>query len=284
MLNQQSADIAKQGTDSLTQMQGGAVGDLNKGLALRGAPTGGSAQEALSAAVAQQQQAQTTNAQAAQQFAASQGAGNAALTQQLGAATQMAGGAAVGGIGKAVVGRVGESNQKYNEGIQQALGKLADVKSTKGATFNKNLLALRGEEQKFLLGKQAVAGEKAKLAQEQAEAAEDRQQQNFENSLSLKELGLKKWEAHHPNAGENETKEKEDEIRDEKKQVWAQIPGLVAELGAPPTNPTQLNYFIGKMNSKSSADPTIVQKVVKAWWREKMKGLSRDPNGSGYGR
>lgn len=271
MLNDQASAIAKQGSDSLAQMQGGAVGDFNKALELRGAPVGGSAQQALSDAVAQQQSAQTANAQAAQQFAASQGAGNAALSAQLAGATQMAGGAAVGGIGRDIVGRVGESNQKYDEAIQQALGKLGDVKATKGALFNKNLLGLRGEEQKFLLGKQAVQGEKASLAQQQAEAGEDAKQQQFDNQLSLAQLGLDRWKAHHPDAGSSEVKEKKEALRQERGEVKSLIAPLIAELGAPPKNPKQLQYFIAKMNSKASADPALVQKVIQGWWQKRVR-------------
>lgn len=283
-LTQQSSQIAADAAKAQEAMQQGAVGDLNKGLEMRGAAPGGSAQEALAQAVAQQNSAQASDSAASRNLLAQQAAGASQLGALMAGSTQMQGGAAVGGIGREIASRTGQSNQKYGEAIQQALGKLADVKATKGATFTKNLLELRGGEQQFLLGKAAVAGEKQKLALEQEENAEDRKQQSFENKLSLAKLGLDRWKAHHPNAGEGEVHEKKQEIRQDKKEVRALIPGLVAEFGSPPADPKQLNLFIAKMNSKASADPTVVKKVVKAWWEKRYRNAAKDPNGASYGR
>lgn len=297
MLNQQAGQIAQQGSDNLTKMQTGALGDYTQALAMRGAPGGGSAQQQLTEAAAQQQAAQSANSQASQQFAAAQGASGAQLQAALGSAAQLQGGAAVGGIGRDVLGRVGESNQKYGESIQTALGKLADVKATKGATMTKNLLGLREGEQKFLLGKQAVQGEKAKLGLEGQELQVEKEQNTVENQInqekasasltsaaaSARNAAVAAYKAHHPAASSGELAERKKEIRQDTNEVKALIPGMVSAYGAPKT-PKQLNQFILALNGKASADPTLVQKVVKAWWQERLKGLSKDPNGAALGR
>lgn len=276
MLNQQGAQISAQGADQLQKMQAGAVGDYTQGLAARNSPVGGSAQQALSEAVAGQQAAQTANTGAAQRFAANQGAGNVALQAQLAGAAQMQGGAAVGGIGRDIVGRVGASNQKYGENIQSALGKLAEVKATKGAAFNKNLLSLREGEQKFLLGEQATRTNKEKLAaeKEQNAAANAINQQKANASstsatASLINAQTSRWESQHPGASNNERAKHRQEVKHEIREVHSLIPGVIAEFGAPPKGPKQLNLFMAKMNSKASADPIVVQRVLRNWERER---------------
>lgn len=274
-LNQQSAGIASAASADQAKMQAGALGEYTQALQARGAPGGGSAQQQLSDAVTQQQQAQSANSQAAQQFAASQGAGYGQLQAGLAGASQLAGGAAVGGIGRSVIGRVGESNQKYGENIQTALGKLADVKATKGALYTKNLLGLREGEQKYELGKQAVQGNKAKLANEEthdrAEEATNKEKAHASltsAAASAKNAAVAEYKAKHPNASSGEQAKRVKEIREGTQEVKSLIPGLVAAYG-PPESKKELNQFILALNGKASASPTLVQRVVKAWYAKK---------------
>ncbi len=277
-LNATSQGIAQQGAQGLADVQGNQVADVTAGLQMRGAPGGGGAQQELADAVASQQASQNANSQAARQFAAQQGAGYGQLQAGLAGATQMQGGAAVGGIGQAIIGRVADSNTKYDQSIQTARQKLADVKATKGATFAKNLLGLRESEQKFLLGKQAVQGDKEAQKLAEKENAQDRKQQKFENKLELKKFGLAQWEATHPNASEDKTNEKKQEIRGEIKEVKSMIPSVVAELGRPPKNKHEFNILIGHLNSKASAEPSLVQKVLTHWWTERTQGNRGNPD------
>lgn len=294
MLNQQSGTIAAESAANLGKMQGGEVGGLTDALALRGAPVGGSAQQALSDAVAQQQTAQTNNAAAARQFAASQGAGAANLGAQMAAATQMQGGGAVAGIGRDIVGRVGETNSKYRPAIQEAVGKWADVKATKGATFSKNLLGLRGEEQKFMLGKQAVAGEKAKLGLEGEQLTEEQRHNEAEEKTnaekaaasmksaeaSARNAAIAAYEAHNPNATNSEKRERKQEIKQEAKEVKSLIPSVLSAFGGkPPKNQSQLNMVIAKMNSSASADPAMVQRVMQKWWADLQRKADAKAHG-----
>ncbi len=155
-LNTTSAGIATEGQRALTGMQNTQTQGVADALAARGAPGGGTAQQELAAAVAAQQANQTANSQADQQFAAQQGAGSVQLAANLAGAAQLQGGQAVAGIGQTVLGRIAKSNREYGSGIREALAKKAEAKASKGGLFAKNLLGLRGEEQKFKLGEQAV--------------------------------------------------------------------------------------------------------------------------------
>jgi len=277
-LNATSAGIAQQGQQGLASMQTGQLGDLTAGLEMRGAPGGGGAQQELANAVAQQQQAQSANSQAAQQFAAQQGSSYGQLGAMLAGSAQMQGGAAVSGIGQSIIGRVGASNQKYDESIQSARQKLADAKALKGSKLVKNLLALRGEEQKYELGKAAVTSEKEKLA---AQIAQDKasnriSQQNADSSrisamASARNAAINEWEARHPGASSNEKAKHRKEVVQEAGEVKALIPTVIAELGRPPKSPKELNQFIGKVNSKASADPQLIRHVIKNWYEQHKK-------------
>lgn len=278
-LNTTSANIATEGQQGLAGMQEGQLGDYTQALQQRGAPGGGSAQQELANAVALQDRSQAANSEAARQSAASQGASSGALSAALAGATQMQGGGAVAGIGRDIIGRVAASNQKYDEGIQTARSKLADVKATKGGLFTKNLLGLREGEQKFLLGSQAVQGDKAKLAAEakQDAASNAIAQQNADSSrisanASALNAATSAWEARHPNASSGERAEHRKEVKHDVGEIKSLLAPVIAELGAPPKNEKQLNILIGKINSKASADPTLVAKVLQHWWTERTQG------------
>jgi hypothetical protein len=274
-LNVQSAQIAQQGQQNLTDMQKGQLGDLTAGLAIRGAPGGGSAQQELANAVAQQQAGQSANSQAAQQFAAQQGAGYGQLAAAMAGSAQMQGGASVGAIGRDVTNRIAESNMKYGQSIQDARQKLAEAKASKGATFVKNLLGLREGEQKFLLGKQAVVSEKEKLRLAEKENAEDRRQKELENEQWEKEFGLDTWKAHHPNAGSNETKKKREELHQDIGEIKSVIPTAVAaSKGTGAAN--NFEAYVAYVNTKTSAPPQLVRKVLQHWWRERGYDPGKD--------
>lgn len=282
-LNAASAGIASQGQQGLTSMQTGQLGDLTASLQARGAPGGGAAQQELANAVAQQQQAQSANSQAAQQFAAQQGSSYGQLGAMMAGAAQMQGGAAVGGIGQTILGRIGASNQKYDESIQSARQKLADAKALKGAKLVKNLLGLRGEEQKYELGKAAVTSEKEKLAAQiaQDKASNQIAQQNADSSrisamASARNAAINEWEARHPGASNGEKAKHRKEVTHEVGEVKALIPSVIAELGRPPKNPKELNQFIGKVNSKASADPQLIRHVIKNWYEKHKKQKLRE--------
>lgn len=282
-LNTASAGIASQGQQGLASMQTGQLGDLTAGLEARGAPGGGGAQQELANAVAQQQQAQSANSQASQQFAAQQGSSYGQLGAMMAGAAQMQGGAAVGGIGQTVLGRIGASNQKYDESIQSARQKLADAKALKGSKLVKNILALRGEEQKYELGKAAVTSEKEKLAAQVAQdkasnaiAAQNAGSSRISAEASARNAAINAWEAHHPGASSNERAKHRKEVTHEVGEVKALIPSVIAELGRPPRSPQELNQFIGKLNGKASADPALVRHVIKHWFEEHKKKKLRE--------
>lgn len=284
-LNTTSAGIAQQGTQDLTAMQNTQTQGVTDALTARGAPGGGTAQQELSAAVAAQQGAQGANSQASQQFAAQQGAGSTQLAAQMAGATQMQGGAAVGGIGQTVIGRIAKSGKEYGQSIQEARSKLAEAKANRGASYVKNLLGLRGEEQKFKLGEQAVMSEKQKLAlagqeaaQSKKENAQDQRQQKLENSQWAHEFGLKTWEAQHPNAGSNKVAEKRQEIKQDVNEVKSLIATVVGAEGAPKDG-QQLNALVGALNSKASANPTLVRKVAQRWFKTHQRASKQGNRG-----
>lgn len=264
----QSGAIAQTGAQDLRAMQGGEVGDYTKALALRGAPGGGSAQQDLANAVAAQQANQSANSQAAQQAAASQATGYSQLASGLAGSAQLQGGAAVAGIGRDILSRTAESNQKYGEGIQTALGKAGDARALKGSTFIKNLLELRGGEQKYQLGRAAVRGERQANQLGKEQLAEDKRQANMSNQLGLASLALKEWEAAHPGAASGERRERKQKAKQEIREVRSLIPGLVATYGAP-ENKKMLNQFTLALNGKASADPTLVQRVLNRWYKKR---------------
>jgi hypothetical protein len=284
-LNQNTAAITQQGQQNLTAMQGTQTQGVADALAARGAPTGGGAQQELAAAVAAQQANQGANSQAAQQFAAQQGASGSNFLTGLAGSTQMQGGAAVGGIGQTVIGRIAKSNREYGGDIREALAKQAEAKASKGSLFAKNLLGLRGEEQKFLLGKEAVKGERQKqqlaeqeAAQSKKENRQDQSQQKRENSQWAAEFGLKNWEAQHPNAGSSKVAEKRQEIKQDVNEVKSLIATVVGAEGAPKDG-QQLNALIGALNSKASANPTLVRKVAQRWFQTHQRASKQGNRG-----
>jgi hypothetical protein len=291
-LNQQSGAIAQAGTTELAGMQEGALGDYEKQLQMRGAPGAGGAQQALASAVANQQATQNADSQASQQFAASQGSSYGALASQMAGAAQMQGGAAVGQIGRDILSRVGQSNQKYNESIQTAVGKLGEAKASYGPTFTKNLGAVHGEQQKFRLGQEAVQGEKAKLSaeakqnavankinQEKAEASQMSAQASLTSAAaSARNAAVAAYKAQHPEASSGELAKRQKEIKQETAEVKTLIPTLVGTYGSPfkaPKNVTlskALAAFTLKLNEKASADPALVQKVINEWAKKRTQG------------
>lgn len=277
-LNQTSAGIASQGAADLTAMQNTQTQGVADALSARGAPGGGTAQQELAAAVAAQQVSQSANSQAQQQFAAQQGSSYGNLAAMMAGATQQQGGAAVGGIGQTVIQRIAKSGSEFGGDIREARAKQAEAKASRGATFNKNLLSLRGQEQEFMLGKQAVRSEKEKLALSKQEAAEARKQRGIENSQWAQEFGLKTWEAQHPNAGSNEVKEKKQEIKQDVNEVKSLIATVVGAEGSP-KNKQQLNALIGALNSKASANPTLVRKVAQRWWERRQRAMRNGNRG-----
>lgn len=294
-LTQQSGEIAQAGGTELAGMQEGALGDYEKQLQMRGAPGAGGAQQALASAVANQQATQNADSQASQQFAASQGSSYGALASQMAGAAQMQGGAAVGQIGRDILSRVGQSNQKYNESIQTAEGKLGEAKASYGPTFVKNLGTVHGEQQKFRLGQEAVQGNKAKLASEEkqnaAEAQTKGKQQAFSNALELKKLGLAQWKAHHPNASSSETQKAAQGLHKEVSNVKSIIGQLVAEAKAAEKEghkgiASNFGAYVAGANKilgQEQAEPQVIHRVLKHWWANRQR-LSKDPNGASLGR
>lgn len=277
-LNQKSAQIGQEGQQSLAQMQGTQLGGVESSLALRGAPGGGTAQQELAAAVASQKAAQSATSQSQQQFAAQQGASYGQLAAAMAGATQGEGGAAVGHIGQAIVGRVGESGSKFDQDIREARAKLGEARANRGALYGKNLLEVRNANQKYELGKEAVKGEKAKikLAEEEAaqgkkENAQKQAQIAKENAQWAKEFGLKSWEVQHPNAADKEVAKKRQEIRQDVREVKSLIGPAVTHFGSVPKTQAQLNELIGYLNEKASASPQLVQHVVNNWWEKARK-------------
>lgn len=267
-LNQRSGEIATQGQQDLTKMQEGQLGAQTDALALRGAPGGGSAQAELASAVAAQQARQSADSQAAEQFAASQGAGATQLAGMLGGAAQLQGGAANSEIARQITNRVASSNQEKDQAIATALGKLADAKATKGSTFVKNLLSLREGEQKFKLGEQAVHGEKEGQKLKERENAEGKEEANRKYGLELKKFGLAQWEAHHPGATSGETAKKAKEIHEDVAEVKSMIP-TAAAAAKEAKKANDFEGYVAFVNEKTSAPPQIVRKVLKHWWQKR---------------
>lgn len=278
-LTQQSGAIAAQSAQSLAGTQTNALGDLTSQLQQRGSPQGGSAQEALAQAVASQQAAQNTNSQAAQQFASSQAANFGSLGAAMAQATQMQGGQAIGGIARTTVGRIGESNAKYNQGIRETMGKLAEAKGSYGSKFTKNLLGLREGEQKYQLGQEAVRGDKESLAAQVASdkasnevARENAKSSRISAQASALNASINQYEAEHPNASNSDIKEKRQEVKQEVREVRSMLPSLLVEAGRPPKNKQELNALIGLANTKAGADPALVRKILVNWWKAKHQG------------
>jgi hypothetical protein len=280
-LNQQSGQIAATGNKELAGMQTGALGDLTSQLQMRGAPAGGGAQEALAQAVASQQATQNSDSQAAQQFAASQGANSAGLLAGMAGATQMQGGEAVAGIGRAITNRVAESNAKFNQTIQSAHEKQAEAKQNQGLDITKNLGAIREGEQKFQLGEQATHGEKAALTQKEREGQREHHHQEREAGTNERgadtaagKLGLERWEAHHPSASSGEIAKQEKKTAEEIKNIKSLIPQAAAEAKKAESEGKKgvstLPNYISYINSQGEAgSPALVRQVLKHWWEKK---------------
>lgn len=298
-LSSQSANIASKGTQELGQLQSGALGDYEKQLEMRGAQdTQGGAQQALAQAVSAQQGYQQQQGQAAQATAQQQGASSTALLAAMAGAGQLQGAEAGAGIHRTIANRVADSNAKYNTNIETARNKQAEAKASYGGKYVKNILGLREGEQKFKLGEQAVAGEKAALGLKATENEEDAKQQGLENeenqlanSIALKKLGLEykkfglsQWEAKHPEAGSNKKQEKAEEIGHEVNQIKAVIGPTVGPLGKPPPGTPLnrvLNTYITEVNKKTEADPALVKKVVEKWFYGPYMQKRREESGVG---
>ncbi|MBS1863002.1 MAG: hypothetical protein JSS68_14975 [Actinobacteria bacterium] len=287
-LGQQTAQIGQTSANALATMQQGAIGALNQNIALRGGEAGGgSAQQQLAAAVAGQREAQATDAQAAQDFALSQGATTQGLLAGVAASEQARGGETAGQIGRDVASRQSESDLKYGESQRTALNKLAEAKASVGPKEVKDMLELRANEQKYGLGKAAVAGEKAKLAQgaeelglKGEELQVEREQNAIQNKIdqqkanasttsaaaSAENAATDAWKARHPAATAKEVEKAQKYIG----EVKAYLPSAVSTYG-PPKNPKQLNQFIGAVNKEVSAPPQIVRSVLERWFAKRSK-------------
>ncbi len=291
-LTQQSGAIAQAGSTELAGMQEGALGDYEKQLEMRGAPGAGGAQQALASAVANQQATQNADSQASQQFAASQGSSYGALASQMAGAAQMQGGAAVGQIGRDILSRVGQSNQKYNEKIGEALGKVADAKATRGVSFVKTLGELNEGNRTFKLGLDTVRGNKEGQKLKEKENAEAKAENAKKFNLELKEFGLSQWKAHHPNAGEHKTNEKKQELVKEVGNVKSIIGQLVGEAKAAEKEgnkgiASNFGAYVAAANKilgEEQAEPQVIRRVLQHWWENRDTGLSKDPNGPSLGR
>lgn len=289
--NNQAKSIASEGSQSLVGMQKGVLGDEAAQQQLRGAPGGGEAQQALANAVAAQQAHQAQDAEASRNYAASQAASYNALGMGMAGATQMQGGETVGQIGRDIIGRTAESNQKFNANIQTALGKLSEAKASFGPKETKNLLALREGENKLRLGQEAVQGNKAKLGLEGQKLREEQRQNSISNKISQQNANtsetsahaslinamVNKWEAEHPNASSGAAGKHRQEVKQEVREVRSLIPSLVGAYGSPLRPPKGVNpqkalsIFTVKMNEKASANPTIVARVLQHWFQNQQK-------------
>jgi len=287
-LSGQSAQIASQGAQQLGAESKAAVEPLTAQLQMRGAEgTAGTAQAQLAQAVAAQSAAQASQGTAARQAALSQGQGYSGLLASEALATQQRGGEGISSIARDAANRVGESNAKYNTNIQLERGKAAEAKASSGEKFAKNLLAIRGEQQKYRLGQQAVAGEKAKLGLSAAELEAEREQNAIANKIaqqkanasttsaeasresaaaSARNAATAAWKARHPEATRKEEKKAEQYIG----EVKAYLPSAVSTYG-PPKNKKQLNQFIGAVNKEVSAPPQIVRSVLERWFAKRSK-------------
>lgn len=285
-LSGQSAAIASQGAQQLGAESKAAVEPLTAQLQIRGAEgTAGTAQAQLAQAVAAQSAAQASQGTAAQQAAASQGAGYTGLLGAEALSTQARGGEAIGSIARDAANRVGESNAKFNTNIQLERGKASEAKAASGEDFVKNLLGIRGEQQKFKLGQQAVGSERAKLGLEGKKLESETEQNAIANkiaqqkanasttssnasalsaSASARNAATAAWKAKHPEASRKEAKKAEEYIG----EVKSYLPSAVATYGAP-KNAKQLNQFIGAVNKEVSASPQIVRSVLERWFKKR---------------
>lgn len=285
-LSGQSAQIASQGAQQLGAESKAAVEPLTSQLQIRGAEgTAGTAQAQLAQAVAAQSAAQASQGTAAQQAAASQGAGYTGLLGAESLATQERGGEAIGSIARGAANRVGESNAKFNTNIQLERGKASEAKAASGEDFVKNLLGIRGEQQKYETAEQAVAGEKAKLGLSAEELGVEKEQNAIANKIaqqkanasttsanasslsaaaSARNAATDAWKARHPEATRKEAKKAEEYIG----EVKSYLPSAVATYGAP-KNKKELNQFIGAVNKEVSASPQIVRSVLERWFAKR---------------
>jgi len=284
---------AQTATDSATSAiaanQQAAVAGNDAELALRGAPGGSPAQEALAQSVAAQNSQATTDLTAQQQANLAQSNATPQYLAAMAGSTAMGGGAAIGSIGRATVNRIGESNQKFGQSIISAREKLAEAKGTKGATFLKNLAGEREAGEKNKLSWAALAREKEEAAAaaqaagvkaktEAEERAEGRTQQQIENAqaqreleLTEKKVGNETYKTHHPGSSGGETPQQE--RQKEVAEVKSLIGPVVSGLGKVPENlPANkvLNKYIEEVNAKTSADPTVVAAVVKRWFKKRQ--------------
>ncbi len=274
MLNQQSSQIAQNGSQSLASMQSGALGGLTQQLAARGAPIGnGGAQQALTQAVASQDAQQNADSQAAQQFAAQQASSYGAMGAGMANSAAMQGGTAVGNIANDIVGRTAESDQSYNANIQTVLDKLAEAKSEKGAKDVKNVLALRGGEQKFLLGKGALGAKQGETAQK--EHADERKsareaEKNRTDYATVANADTVKAQAyfyhyHHP-----KTSSSEKSLQQQIPSIRAEIPKMVSEA----KGSGQANNFNAYQAQAETAlgktyPPSLIRQVLQHWWQNR---------------
>lgn len=297
-LNTNSAKISAQGANELSQMQTGALGDYEQQLQMRGAQnTQGYAEQALAQATNAEADQRASYAQAAQNLAAQQGAGSVGLLGAQQMAAQQKGSEAITGIGRVIANRIGESNAKYNQNIQQAREKRAEAKAKIGPSAVKDFLQLRQQEREHQEAEQAIAGKKseakaaaAEAAAERAEAKAEREakgkQQGFENALSLRKLGLEEWEAHHPNASSGEAAKKAAELRQERENVRSVISVVYGQLNKNATlqKPSEQAEFEKALIKESKADPRIVSKVFQHWLKNRFNKLGHDVNGASLGR
>lgn len=174
MLNQQQAAAQGQAAAQQAQTQSGQLGGLQEAMALRGAPGGGQAQQALQTLVNQQAARSAAEGQASATAAAAQGANYAGLSNAQRQATAQQGATALSDTARLIASRIAENKLTTGQDIREAQGKKADVKALKGAKMLEVLSTLRESERDFLLGKAATKQDRRALKSSEQQAALDR--------------------------------------------------------------------------------------------------------------
>lgn len=281
-LNERSGQIAAQGNQELTGMQTGSLSQLTSQLAMRGAPGGGEAQQQLANAVASQRATQQADSQAAQQFAASQAGNYAGLLAGEAGATQMRGGETVGQIGRDIAARTAESDQKFNQSIQTAQGKLGEARAAYGPDLIKNLLALRGGEQKAQLGQEALGVNQGKLAAQMAHNRMQNARSLEKNSLTGRNISSQEA-LRRSQIGKNNragrgglTPAEANKIQGYERSARSLIPGVLKQYGKVPQTPDQQSEFAAGL-AKAAKVPTYVAAQIMRQWLHNRAAREHEP-------
>lgn len=178
LAQQRLAANAQASTDRLNQLQSGVLGQQISSLTAQNVGGGGATDAAIARLAAQQQGSAAASNQSWGNMAAAAAANSERQAINFGAAQQNEAANQQIAMARAIATRIGDAKAAGSEERRALRNELGTLKATKGATYLKNLMAFRREQQQY--------------GNERAQTLATIQQNQQQNALDWAQLGLER--------------------------------------------------------------------------------------------